>query len=58
MCKYKHSLTKIETFYTNALLNRTKLPIYKSTTNIENVDTMLVFLSNCRQFFVSDPKGS
>ena len=28
------------------------------TTNIENVDPILVFLSSNRQFFVSDPRGS
>ena len=28
------------------------------TTNIENVDTILLFLSSYGQFFVSDPQGS
>ena len=53
MCKYKHSLTKIETLYIVALLNGTN---DLQTTNIENVDIMLLFLSSYRQFFVSDPK--
>ena len=46
MCKYKHSLTKIETLYIVALLNGTN----RRLVDIENVDSY-------RQFFVSDPKG-
>ena len=56
MCKYKPSLTKIETFYIVALF-MVLTPDF-GTTNIENVDTTLLFLSSYRQFFVIDPKGS
>ena len=56
MCKYKPLLTKIETLYIVALLNGTNADLW--TTNIENVDTILLFLSSYRQFFVSGRKGS
>ena len=42
MCKYEHSLAKIETSYIV----------------VDNVDTILLFLSSFGQFFVSGPKGS
>ena len=50
----KYSLTKIETPYIVALLNVTKCRL--QSTNTENVDTILLFLSSYRQFFVDDPK--
>ena len=52
MRKCKNSLTKIEASYIIVLTADMQ------TTNTENVDTILLFLSSYRQFFVSDPKGS
>ena len=56
MCKYKHSLTKIETSYIVAFLK--VLTADLETTNTENLDTVLLFLSSFGQFFVSDPEDS
>ena len=56
MCKYKPSLTKIGKFYIVALLNGTNCRFVDF--KYLKVNTVLLFLSSYRQFFVSNPKGS
>ena len=57
MCKYKHSLTKIETSYIVAFLNGTncRLVDYKYR---KSGHCTFLFLSSFGQFFVSAQKGS
>ena len=57
MCRYKHSLRKIETSYIVPFSNGS-ITANLQTTNSENLDTILLFLSSFGQFFVSGPKGS
>ena len=56
MCKYKHSLTKIETSYIGVFLMILSAELY--TTNTKKLNTVLLFLSSFGQFFVSGPKNS
>ena len=51
MYRYKHSLTKIDTFYSVVFLNGTNCR-FVDYTNTENLDTILLFLSSFVQFFV------
>ena len=55
MCKYKPSLTKIETFYIVALLNGTKCQFVDF--KYCKCGHILLFLSSYGKFSVSDPKG-